>query len=900
MYRNGLLALLTALLCCSQSNAARIVTAEAFAAEPYGVGHIVLMLDSADANICATTTSWEVRDPTGRTHYPVFTNDKLAKLFELLTGERLVDSPTRVECFFLFTGNRPLQLSLYTPEKINITLTPALRPRGHRRVQRRWWRERQNAVTRRKRVTDYPPLADKYLSAMLAAKLNIRANPVQAADWSPKQAIGLLLSSEKQHMRAFSEVVQGCSDCEVAALALPEPRTWSREALPEFEQAEIEEIAEYVPDDCFYARFGKFSNFFWLMKLTEEYGGDLTRMVTLRGSYPRYGERIQEQLGIKELPFAEQLGDTFIQDMAFIGRDAYLGEGAAVGVVLYSKNPLFTAGLGQLRKDLVKKFKKEGAQLENVDIDGTQVSLLSTPGNRLLSYYVRRGKYNLVTNCRQIAEDFLAIEGAKGSIASDPEFQFARSHYPVGRNDTVFAYVPRKCLEQIATPEYQIETYRRLRSVAEMEALQLARLAYGSDTRRDGKRDPEKLAASPGELKAGGYLPASFGQRPDGSTLMSEGGKVWDSMRGMRGSFLPIPDVEVTAATTREAAYYASLKDYFSNEAPALSPIYGALRRELLSKEDSTERLTFDARIAPFRRSNYRFATTMLGEPTTERVAGPENSVAYANFVVRGQSLSPSRKARHITVTMPDLPPDIGLRTGGLLSWLTTARGIPFTISATNDVELLQKYRGLLGDRDDAFGYAQLPFRLWRRRMQDYTAYSFNQARLTELATPIPLVDESDLAQLRVSLRDLGGSQFSESLNAIACDRALRASIGNAQMVHDLSNQFHIPRAESLPAAERLLNTELICSLGGAYEVIGHQGGLDQWTSTAWECKPQVTAANANEYTAPLLRWLRGLELTAAVANDQATLHGHIDMERVELPKEPGKRASIFDLFKGN
>lgn len=902
MHPNGLnkIVVLAVLLCCvATHDAAARVIAEAYAGELYGVGRVVVTLDDPSAAICAATSSWEIRDPEHRIHYPVFSNDKLAQLFELFTGEKLTHRPMRFQTFFLFRGDRPLQLTMYTPEKITFSVTPTVQPIGYRRTLRRWWRERQNVVKLRKRVTDYPPLVDEYLTAVLAARLGIQTTPVRLTDWSPKQATGLLLGSEKQHLRAFREVVHGCSECEAANLPVPAARTWVRDPLPEFELGEIEPIARYVPDDCFYARFGSFSNFYWLSKLTEEYGGDLSRMITLRGNYPRYGERIEEQLGIKDLPFAEQIGDKLIQDMAFIGRDLFLREGAAVGVVIHSRNPLFPAGLFQLRKDQVKQFADEGAALVDVEIGGKEVSLLSTRGNRILSYHVRRGQFHLISNCRQIVESFLEIEDGAGSLAEDSEFQYARSQFSVQREDTIFGFVSRRCLEQLASPAYQIELHRRLRAVAEMEAVQLARLAYASDFRRGGEVDAAKQLADVAELAAAGYLPKSFGQRADGSHVELEGADIRDTLRGLRGSFLPIPDTQVIAVTTREAMCQQHLNEFFAMQAPALSPLCIALRRQILDENESVERVSLEARVAPFRRSNYHLVNSMLGQAITEHAAAPDNSVVYANFVVRGPSLSSDRQGRHVTLAMPDLPPTLSLKSGGLLSWMPTVRALPLTVAATNDVELLRKYAGLLGNRDDAQGYAQLPLRIWRRRMEDYTAYSFDRLRLEELLTPIPLAEADRPAQFRVSIGDLAGSRFASGLNAIACDRALRASLGNIQMVHDLSNQFHVPRQQALDVAQRLLSTQLICSLGGEYEVIGHKSGLQQWTSTSCQLSPEVAAVTGELYTAPLMKWLRGLQLEAAIHDDHASLIGHVDVERIELPKERGKKASVFDLFKG-
>ena len=53
-----------------------------------------------------------------------------------------------------------------------------------------------------------------------------------------------------------------------------------------------------------------------------------------------------------------------------------------------------------------------------------------------------------------------------------------------------------------------------------------------------------------------GLLPPGFGQRPDGSRVVLVDDRLTDSLRGAYGSFLPVPDVETTAATPSEVTAY--------------------------------------------------------------------------------------------------------------------------------------------------------------------------------------------------------------------------------------------------------------------------------------------------------------------------------------------------------
>ena len=81
----------------------------------------------------------------------------------------------------------------------------------------------------------------------------------------------------------------------------------------------------------------------------------------------------------------------------------------------------------------------------------------------LFNRYVRDGKYHLVTNCREIAARFLQCGQGERTLADSKEFRYARSLIPLGEENTIFVYLSRKFFEGLLSPQYQIETERRLR-----------------------------------------------------------------------------------------------------------------------------------------------------------------------------------------------------------------------------------------------------------------------------------------------------------------------------------------------------------------------------------------------------------------------------------------------------
>src|SRR6185295_15471028 len=101
---------------------------------------------------------------------------------------------------------------------------------------------------------------------------------------------------------------------------------------------EIEPLALHIPEGWFYVRFGRFSNYLWMNHLMEEYGGDISSMVSLRSYIAPMNKRLQYQLGLEQNVLGELLGDKVISDVALVGRDTFMREGAAMGIMFQAIN----------------------------------------------------------------------------------------------------------------------------------------------------------------------------------------------------------------------------------------------------------------------------------------------------------------------------------------------------------------------------------------------------------------------------------------------------------------------------------------------------------------------------------------------------------------------------------
>ena len=169
-------------------------------------------------------------------------------------------------------------------------------------------------------------------------------------------------------METLKDTMLGRGDFgEAANLPLLADAAWAPLPLPaEVPNAEIEPIALHVPQNWFYVRFGKFSNYVWMDNLIQEHGGDIGSMVTLRSFVPPMGNRTQGQLGLEKNVLGQIFGDTVIADVAIVGRDTFTKEGGAFGILFQAKNSsLLKNDLSKQRQRALDRAKEQGAHGRN-------------------------------------------------------------------------------------------------------------------------------------------------------------------------------------------------------------------------------------------------------------------------------------------------------------------------------------------------------------------------------------------------------------------------------------------------------------------------------------------------------------------------------------------------------
>ena len=874
-------------LLCAQNVAGNrpvIVSAEAHAGRPYGVGKVTYRLQPGE-ELISKTGAVLLTEANQRVSFPVILQTPLKRFLANFIRMRN-DNNTDLKTFwFLFTGDDPLTLSVHgsAVETIDVGVDFD-QPKQYERFVKNWWQGFRSTSQERVSNGDYPLMVETYLSALVGRRLNLDTGPApNLSNDSWTRIFELLFDVESLRIEGIRTAMAGQVDQALATLNLPPPIAWTPvevEDLPA--DVPIEPMVQSVPQECFYLRFGTWKNQIWLQRLTEEFGGDLGRMIQLRGYKSRIQSKFLNQLAIESTEFDRLFGGTLVKDVGVIGMDTYFDNGAAIGILLQaSDSKSLSRNLKGKRAKFAKAHADEGAEITTVTLDGQEVEKMATPDNRYRSFYASAGDFHLLTTSETLARRFLEASRGEGSLANTPEFKFARYNFPLDREDALFVYLPTTFFQQLLQPQFQIELKRRNQVVTDMVLLEMAELTAASESYDFKDTD---------DLILGGYLPEGFGAHPDGSQFYREGNQWRCTLRGRRGFFTPIADMELNRVTLAEDQWYTERADFFASNIKSLDPMVVALKR--YDRKDEIERVAFDARILPFGEDKYQFVFNRMGDPLTQQVAAtPEDIVRFEASIRGGRKTD--FQSHHVFGAVQDyLDPQIDLRPKSFLAMMDTFRETPGYFGSWPSL-LFTDWMPQLGARPDALGYTYSRLlRLWRLQWNGFSVLSFDQRRLEDLKSHLKIEPSDRPAQLRLKVGDLVKSDIKVWANTLNFRRSWQASVANVKLLNMLHQQFAIPIEQAADVAQGILDVDLVCSLDGKYEVQTLPSGRKIWVSDAW---PNFDAAVLPEdYVAPLLTWFRGMEMEVVKEDTQFVVHGTVDIQRTgggELPS--------IDLFKG-
>lgn len=845
--------------------------------------------------------------------------------------------PVAVNVTALFVGNGPLKIELLGDINQSMVVQPvpmvasangAVAPGNaaglHAALLDQWWRS-YNVQAQRVRISgDHPMLMHDYLSATLARRLNlpwplVPDDPDEAKAAAKKKlaepmgTLALLSGIEPLRDEILQQALTLPAHADLANQPLPPPPTWAPTLLPPVPaDIPIEEIANHVPPECFYLRFGSFANYRWFQNLSARNGGDLAQIVLVRGFNYETSRRMERMLNTRMTTLAKMFGDQVISDMALVGRDLYLKEGASLGVILACKNHglLLTSMEGE-RKQAANSIP--GATLQEIDLGSQKCTLLSTPDNSVRSFLVSHGDYLLLTSSRILAERFVEVSNDGQSLAKQDSFRWARQWMPDANGYSVFGYFSPEFFHGLVDPAYQVELRRRLEAIASIELAEVATLAAQA----------EGLKTDMTDLMAAGLLPEWFDQRADGSKTLRLGDKWIDSRRGARGSFLPIVDVPVEHVNETERLRIERLMRFYQTEWQQMDPMMIGLRRFKAEGNTEDERVSIEAYVAPFAKEKYGWLADMLAPAAPVAIEMPPDDIASVQFLMNGTApLTAPRQPYHLFAGAKDMVPPSPGDMKGLIQTFRTLKATPGYLGAFPLPGYLDQLPLGFGiARSDLLGISRSLIGLYRWQDGGFSVLSFDRSILEHVRTEVKPTHTEDSAQARVRIRSLEGARIAGWLNDQWYERASRASHGNAQLMDAMVQQLKVPGPQALSTAERMLDVKLNCPLGGKFEFaplpVVSRGTADKaqaagsngwWTSSAWateQLQSDGTVGPPPDYVAPMLRWFRGIELHLTQFPDRLAVVGTLDTHREPLPADGkpsldklGLPPMNFDLFQ--
>ena len=116
---------------------------------------------------------------------------------------------------------------------------------------------------------------------------------------------------------------------------------------------------------------------------------------------------------------------------------------------------------------------------------------------------------------------------------------------------------------------------------------------------------------------------------------------------------------------------------------------------------------------------------------------------------------------------------------------------------------------------------------------------------------------------VRVHVGDLANTKVSGLVSTLYYEQARKTSQGNARFMQSLVQQLHVPVEDAKATAEKLLDANLVCTLGGEYEI--------------------VVADDASTDT------------TAALANQAGARVVHVENRQISKTRNAGARAALGD-----
>nr|WP_143547821.1 hypothetical protein [Rhodopirellula sp. SM50] len=829
----------------------------------------------------------------------------------------------RIEAAFLVNGEKPLEVKLMTRdsvllERLDIKLVG--QPAALAALKSRWWKSFSKIP---KELGDEQKLLRRSLAAMLARRYGMPSPwPVPQKDDGQEdsvleaqfeRAVGMLFGMESVKLAIQEDVkLNESARSETADQPVPPKPRMASVVIPSFRDIAIEPMAMHVPEECFYLRTGSLANYKNLRQFLTGWGGNLSDVVDSGALVRQTRDTVEFQLALSPEQTASGPFDQLISDMALVGCDPLFSEGAAVGVVFEAADSFKLADAIKLqRRKMLSTFRDVSERL--LSVSNHRVSLLSTDDNRVRSFYAIDGNYHLVTNSQTLLNRFFQAGRGDRSLGTLREFRYARRKADSAGHQFAFLYLSDPFFQNLVSPHYRIELTRRSRAARELQQFQLAKW----------------LSASEGieEASIGGFidaklLPRGFAVRADGSRPILVDDRFQDSLRGIPGAFLPIPDVPIDKATRSEViAYRGFLRDY-NQQWRRVDPVTVVFTQKEMDAA-GLRRIGIEIVITPYARQKYALLERHLADPGRRRFAASDRDLLSVDTAVRMRRGS-SPHLLYIGLRDDDVSFEISHGQVKLLDQedgTTFAKLRSFGVISPPSTEILRMLSSVLLNGKPlpdtptrrspppqsplpwstaalpfgappsgqllyyfAWGIANLPpggasatkYLKMIESRDNLTTVAMQSGLRDEVFNEISQENIVDPPKVRMRMRSLSGAEIEPYIQAYTYLASRRVSYQNSRFLADLTHWLNLPPQESQSVIENLLNAKVTCPLGGAYQM-KQVAGMPDYVGTAWNDSSLYELNQTPEtWKFPFLDWLREMDLRFDL--DQNTLHAKVDL----------------------
>lgn len=319
-------------------------------------------------------------------------------------------------------------------------------------------------------------------------------------------ATGALALQESLQMKTLSAADKAEDlDVHISALAPPALRSPAYEELLKKKREKdgaapkVHEIAKLIPEDQYLFQFNSMSAAGDLFDLTRDWGGGVTRLMSVQARHNRLQEKFEDQLLLRRDFITKLFADAVIAEMALTGSDLFFIEGTDVTFIFRLAKPeIFNAAAERWLKDGRAKFPQLVEREFNYR--GHKIAGRYTEDRLVSSFVARHDAYVIYSNSHAAIRRIIdALVGATPRLHDALDYRYLSALLPPadGPQDGYF-YASEAFLRRQVGPALKISEKRRVQCFNNLVMLNNASLLY----RLENGKSPASLS----DLVAGQFI----------------------------------------------------------------------------------------------------------------------------------------------------------------------------------------------------------------------------------------------------------------------------------------------------------------------------------------------------------------------------------------------------------